>query len=121
MDNLLEGRRILVVEDEMMILMMIEDMLADLGCADIVAAATIEQGMLRIEGDRFDAAMLDINLNGDESYPLAEALDARATPFMFCTGTSLRDMRGEYRGRAFLRKPFRTNHLRLRMQALLEI
>lgn len=119
MDNLLKGRRILVVEDEMMILMMIEDMLAAFGCSDVVAAATVAQGLSRIEEGRFDAAMIDMNLNGSSSYPLADALDACATPFMFCTGTSLRDVDVGYRDHLFLRKPFALEALRLAMKELL--
>ena len=67
MDKVLSGRHILVVEDEMMNLMMIEDMLADLAGASASAAATVDQALALIERQVFDAAMLDLNLNGIKS------------------------------------------------------
>jgi CheY-like chemotaxis protein len=74
MDKLLSGRRVLVVEDQMLILIMIEDMLAELGCMSVVAAATVNQAIALIEAQSFDVAMLDMNLNGNDSYEVAEAL-----------------------------------------------
>jgi two-component SAPR family response regulator len=64
MDKLLSGRRLLVVEDEMMVLLVIEDMLADLGCLSVTAAASVEQALALIDAQTFDIAMLDVNLNG---------------------------------------------------------
>ena len=89
MNKLLSGRRVLVVEDEMMILMMIEDMLADLGCESVTAAATVDQALALIDAQTFDAAMLDMNLNGNKSYAVADALAARGVPFVFSTGYSV--------------------------------
>src|SRR5580658_4547678 len=86
MSKLLSGRRVLVVEDEMMILMTIEDMLADLGCESVTAAATIQQALALIDTQVFDAAMLDVSLNGYKSHDVAEALAARGVPFVFSTG-----------------------------------
>ena len=76
MNKLLSGRRFLVVEDEILILMMIEGMLADLGCKSVTAATRNEQAIALIEGQVFDAAMLDMNLNGKSSLNLADALAA---------------------------------------------
>ncbi len=73
-DKLLFGRRILVVEDEMLVLMSIEDMLADLGCESVAAAATVDQAVALIRAQFFDAAMLDMNLNGTKSFPVADKL-----------------------------------------------
>jgi CheY-like chemotaxis protein len=77
MDKLLSGRRVLVVEDEMLVLIMIEDMLADLGCKSVTSAATIDKALALIDAQAFDFALLDINLNGSNSHPVAEALMAR--------------------------------------------
>lgn len=88
MGNVLAGRRVLVVEDEMMVLFMIEDILADLGCKAVSTAATVDQALALIEAQTFDVAMLDSNLNGTRSYPVADALDARGVPFFFSTGYS---------------------------------
>ena len=106
MDRLLSGRRVLVVEDEMMILMMIEDMLADLGCDAVIAAATVDKAVGLIDEQVFHAAMLDLNLDGEASYAVADALIARGVPFVFSTGTTDHNMRDGYRDHPVLKKPF---------------
>ena len=68
MDKLLSGRRVLVVEDEMLVLIMIEDMLADLGCMSVTSAATVDKALALINEQVFGAAMLDMNLNGNDSH-----------------------------------------------------
>lgn len=111
MDKFLSGHRILVVEDEMMVLMMIEDMLADLGCESVTAAATIEEAVALINAQVFDAAMLDMNLGGTKSHSIADALAARGVPFIFSTGYSGHDIRDGYRDRPILKKPFKFEEL----------
>lgn len=106
MDKLLSGRSILIIEDEMLISMMIEDMLADLGCESIAAASTIGQAIKLIDLKVFDAAMLDLNLNGMESYPIADALALRDVPYFFSTGNSLADVKDGYSDHDVLKKPF---------------
>lgn len=106
MDKLLSGRRVLVIEDEMLILMMIEDMLADLGCDSVAVASKIGPAISLIEGQDFDTAMLDMNLDGIESYPIADALKAREVPYFFSTGNSLTNMKDGYRDQDVLKKPF---------------
>ncbi len=106
MNELLSGRRVLVVEDEMMILITLEDMLADLGCTSVSSAATVDQGLALMETQGFDAALLDVNLNGAKSYPIADVLAARGVPFVFSTGCSDTGMVAGYRDRPVLRKPY---------------
>ena len=110
-DNLFTGRRVLVIEDEMLILMMIEDMLADIGCESVTSAATIDQAIALIDVQVFDAAMLDMNLNGKKSRAVADALVARGVPFVFSTGNSVHDVWDGYNGHAVLRKPFSHDEL----------
>ena len=105
MDKLLSGRRVLVVEDEMMILMMIEDMLADLGCEFVVTAANVDQALALIDAQVFDAAMLDMNLNGEIVYPLAELLTAQKVPFIFVTGYAPRSVDTRFTAVPILQKP----------------
>jgi CheY-like chemotaxis protein len=111
MDKLLSHRRILVVEDEMMVLMVIEDMLADMGCESVTAAATVAQALALIDAKFFDAAMLDVNLNGSTSYPVADVLAARGVPFIFATGYNGHGMMKGYSDRPLLSKPFQLNDL----------
>ena len=106
MDKLLSSRRVLVVEDEILILMMIEDMLTDLGCKSISVASKIDQAITLIDGQVFDAAMVDLNLNGMESYPIADALAAHDVPYFFSTGNSVTNVKDGYRDQDVLKKPF---------------
>lgn len=110
MNELLAGRRILVVEDEVMLRVTIEDFLADLGCEMVAAAATVETAIALINEQVFDAALLDLNLNGDSSRAVAETLAARGVPFVFATGNR-GDMWDGFRDRPVLRKPFRHDDL----------
>jgi CheY-like chemotaxis protein len=111
MDKLLSGRRVLVIEDEMLVLMMIEDMLADLGCNSVKSAATIDKALALIDAQVFDFAMLDVNLNGRDSQPVAEALAARGVPVVYSTGNTDHGSGDGYSGRPVLRKPFKFEDL----------
>jgi DNA-binding NarL/FixJ family response regulator len=71
----------LVVEDELLVLMMIEGMLADIGCDCVTAAATVDKALALIGAQVCDTAMLDMNLNGATGHSVAEALVARGLPF----------------------------------------
>lgn len=105
-EQMLSGRRVLVVEDEMLVLMAIEDMLTDLGCTSVTAAANVDQALAAIDTQSFDLATLDVNLNGHRSYVVAEALDARGVPFAFSTGYGEHGLANDHRHRPVLNKPF---------------
>jgi CheY-like chemotaxis protein len=111
MDDVLAGRRILVVEDDMLALFMIEDMLADLGCDSVIVAASIDQALALIDGQVFDAALLDVDLGGDDSHPVADALAARKIPFAISTGYSEHHPRESGHDRPVLKKPFKSEEL----------
>ena len=110
-DKSLCGHRILVVEDEIVILLLIEDILADVGCVSVSAAATAELAIGFIDKQAFDAAVLDINLKDGNSYPVADALQARSVPFVFTTGNTVRSIKEGYRDRAVLSKPYKPQQL----------
>jgi CheY-like chemotaxis protein len=110
MDKSLSGRRILVVEDEMLNLSMLEDILTEAGC-ESVAAGTIDQAIAVIDERIFDAALLDIKLKGKHSFAVADALAVRGVPFIFVTGASVPDIEHGYRDRPVLRKPFKEEKL----------
>src|ERR1019366_9763646 len=119
MSKLLTGQRILVVEDEMLVLMEPQDMLADLGCDVVVAAATNEQAIALIEAQHFDAALLDLNLNGVRSYPVADLLASRGVPFAFATSYRGQGLRDGDRERPLLVKPFECDGLEKLLTRLL--
>jgi CheY-like chemotaxis protein len=119
MNKPLAGRRILVVEDEMLVLMETEDMLADLGCDCVIAAATNEQAIALIEAQPFDAALLDLNLNGVRSYPVADVLAAHGIPFAFATGYGAHGLRDGDRERPLLVKPYEAAALKTLLVGIL--
>jgi CheY-like chemotaxis protein len=82
----LSGLRVLVVEDMFLVAMDLSDLLADSGCEVIGPAATVKQALEKIEGVELDGALLDVNLDGERSFPVAELLSARGIPFIFLTG-----------------------------------
>lgn len=82
----LKGKRILVVEDEALIAVMVEDMLSEMGSAVVGPAATIEQALALAHAEALDGAVLDVNVRGERIDPVAEALAARGVPMLFATG-----------------------------------
>jgi DNA-binding response OmpR family regulator len=80
------GSRILVVEDEMLIALMIEDVVHEKGGVIVGPVATLEKALALAEKDEFDAAILDITIRDGKVYPVAELLLARGTPFVFASG-----------------------------------
>ena len=79
-------RRILIVEDEALVAMQLEDMLAELGHEVAASCARLDEAGATARTTACDAAVLDINLSGQKSFPVAEALKSRGVPFFFATG-----------------------------------
>ena len=99
-------RRALVVEDEVMIAMYVEDLLIELGYEVAGIATGFDQALpLAKEGD-FDFAVLDINLDGRLSFPIADVLRERGIPFLFASGYGSKGMRDDYRSAVRIHKPF---------------
>jgi len=108
----LQGRRVLVVEDEMMIAMLVEDMLDELGCVVVGPAHALEPALaLASSATEIDAALLDINLGGQPVFAIADALRARGVPMIFSTGYGESGLREADRGSQVLQKPFRAHDL----------
>ena len=103
--------RVLVVEDEYLIRMLLEDMLADIGYDVAGAVGTIKEATALATSGDFSAAILDVNLDGQEIYPVAEILTKRKVPFVFVTGYGERSLPEPYRDRPTLPKPFQADQL----------
>jgi CheY-like chemotaxis protein len=109
--------RVLVVEDEMLVAMNIEDMLVDLGHEVIALASRLETALAFARDATFDVAMLDVNLAGQASFPVAEVLRARGIPYLFATGYGIQGIAEAYRGAPVLQKPFRAKDLEESLRA----
>ena len=107
----LKGLRVLVVEDEMMVSMLIEDMLGDLGCTVIGPASRLDEAMELAAAGEIDCAVLDVNLGGQPIFPLADLLRERGQPFAFATGYGDAGLRDVDKGSPVLQKPFREGDL----------
>jgi len=104
----LMGLRLLVVEDEAMVAMMIENMLDDLGCVVVGVAGTVSRGLALVGDDSIDldGAILDVNLGGEKVYPIAEALCSRHVPFIFSTGYGIDGISTSFAHVPALAKPY---------------
>jgi CheY-like chemotaxis protein len=111
-------RRILVVEDEILIGMLLEDMLADLGYKVAAMASRVEEAMAIARDVEADAAILDVNLDGREVYPVAEILAGRSIPFVFATGYGEHGLPKPYQQRPTLQKPFQQETLHRQLAGL---
>ncbi len=109
---ILTGLRVLIVEDEQLVAMLIEDFLEELGCKVVGPASTIAETLALIETAEIDLALLDLNLRrGETTYPAAAALAERSVPFAFVTGLTAQSLEGSYKGSPTLQKPFRMEDL----------
>lgn len=108
---MLQGCSILVVEDEMMVLLNIEYMLKDHGFTRIASAATVEEALAVLKTQSFDAAIVDVNLDGKTCHPVADELSARSIPFVVSTGYGELALEGSYQNHLVLMKPYRDEAL----------
>ena len=102
----LTGRRILVVEDEALVAMMIADTLADIGCEIVGPVATTRDALDLLRRTPVDGATLDINLTHEEVLPVAEALDSHRIRFLLITGYDQENVLRRYRRWPMVQKPF---------------
>jgi len=103
------GLRVLLVEDEIMIALLVEEILVEFGHTVVGPASRIDRALELVASEAIDVAILDVNIDGKEVYPVAEALAARVIPFMFVSGYGTLPER--FRDRPRLTKPFRQRAL----------
>lgn len=118
MKSVLPGKTVLIVEDEMLNALAVKDMLSNLGCSVTGLAVNLTQALDLAQNGVFDIALLDIDLDGESAYPVAQALAARSIPFLFTTGIG---DAGPLWSRDYLRimKPFSETALERMMAATL--
>jgi CheY-like chemotaxis protein len=115
----LQGSRVLLVEDESAIAMLVEDMLLDLGCEVALSASNLAEALAKATEGGFELALLDVNLAGARVFPVAELLASRGIPFAFASGYGASGLPPEYQDRPVVAKPFRAADLAAGLQQAL--
>jgi CheY-like chemotaxis protein len=115
----LDGRRILLVEDSPVVGPFTADLLADLGCEVVGPAPSMAAARELIEGDAFDAAIMDVHIRGERVFPLCEMLEAKGVPFVLTSGYADWTMADKWQDRPRLQKPYRIHDVRSALVDLL--
>ena len=110
--------RVLVVEDEMTVAMLIEDMVSELAYEVAAVVPRLEDAMRLVDSETFDIAVLDVHLNGKTVFAFAEELEERDIPFLFATAYGPQAIPAKFQDHAVLRKPFGPVELRRALMQL---
>lgn len=108
----IEGLRVLVVEDEVLVSLELQDLLRDLGCGIAGSAGRLAEARALAEEADCDLAVLDINLCGERADEVADLLAARGVPFIFATGYGQEGVAERHRDAPLVEKPFTSDLLR---------
>jgi CheY-like chemotaxis protein len=103
--------RLLIVEDEYLIRLLLEDMLVEFGCSIAAVASNLEEGKQAAQATEIDLAILDVNIDGQQVFPIADILRGRGLPFIFITGYGAHGLPENYRDTLTLQKPFQMKDL----------
>jgi CheY-like chemotaxis protein len=114
-----ERPRILVVEDEPIVALSLQDMLADMGFDVVGPAYRVAAALDLARSAAIDAAILDVNMGGEDSYTVAEALRARGIPYLFATGYGRQGLAAGHEDTFVLQKPYREGQVEAALAALL--
>ena len=112
--------RILVVDDEPLVSMLMVDWLVELGCEVVGPARSVQQGLDMAGSAELDGAILDVNLGANNSYAVAETLKQRGVPFAFATGDGSIDAEAGFTNPILLSKPFDFEGVKTVLSKLLE-
>ncbi len=112
-------RKVLLVEDEILVAMLVEDMLVELGFDVIGPATRLNRALEFARTANVDLAVLDVNLANERSYPIAQVLKQRGIPFIFATGYGETGLTEEFRGAVTIQKPFKSAQLAGAISAIL--
>ena len=105
------AHRVFIVEDEFMLVMLLEELLPTLGYAVAGSAASVEQALGELDAVEIDLAVVDVNLGGNESFPVADALRERGIPFLFTTGYGQQGLPERFADAPVLAKPYRRHDI----------
>jgi CheY-like chemotaxis protein len=115
--NALAGLRVLLVEDEGPVAMLVEAMLDDLGCTVVLSAASVREALELVRRGGFDVALLDVNLAGEKVFPVADELRRLGVPFAFASGYGADGLRPDLKDVPIIQKPFQLGDLEAALRA----
>ncbi len=118
--DVLSGVRVLLIEDKSLVMMLLEDSLTETGCEIVDRASRREEALTKVRTLSFDVAVLDVNLNGHQSFDVADCLKERGIPFVFATGYGAASLLARFEGTPILQKPFRQGNLETALRTALE-
>lgn len=104
---------VLIVEDDALLSMMMEQLVREMGARQIVVAANPAEAARALADTRFDCAILDVLTRDGSTYAIADALSAKGTPFIFCSGVQAEELEERHRHRPLLGKPYRDSDLQV--------
>lgn len=111
-------RRVLLVEDESLLVMVLEDLLPQLDCEMAGTADSVASALAAVDHLDIDLVMLDVNLGGTPSFPVADALVERGIPFLFATGYGVMGLPDRYADAIVLQKPYGKKQLQAALAKL---
>ena len=115
----LDNQCLLLVEDETIVALLVEEMLTELGCRQVLHAAAVPEALMLLRGRRPDAAILDVNLKNVPVYPVAEHLAAAGVPFAFATGYGRGGLAYRWKDMPVIRKPIERSSLVAALNSML--
>jgi DNA-binding response OmpR family regulator len=118
--RILIGKRVLIVEDEYLVALMIKDFLVEFGCATVGPIGSVAKALAAIDVETFDVAVLDVNLAGEKIYPVAETLAARGVPFLLVSGYGEGAIPADHQEWRVCTKPFRGDDLAAMLASVVE-
>lgn len=98
--------RVLVLEDEGLLSLMLEDLLQEAGAREVVICRNTAEALRLVEASPIGCAILDVSLHGRPTYDVADVLAERDIPFLFCTGLNRADLEARHSHRPLLLKPY---------------
>jgi len=113
------SRSILIVEDEPLIAMMLEDFILSLGHEVSGSCDSVGSALKEIEKNKFDLAILDVNLKGESVWPVASALRKKGTPFVLATGGHVDPPPAEFASAPMIEKPYTIDRVTPIIEAVL--
>lgn len=114
------GNKVLIVEDETLLALMLEDLLLDSGHR-VVHAGSLPDAMAALEREQFDAAILDININGIDVFPVATRLRELSIPFVFASASDADRIGLEFRREPLIPKPYTIGQVQQSLSHLLSV